>query len=286
MRPESYQLFAQLCEGLITEDSSSLALIKQQPGGTEVIKQLHKTRGLAHNQEYRPIAKIAWSELKDNWGGAWVLIKGDKGTGAIRAERGSYAAYASNGGEVQSFRNDRGGNIIDFLKGIIGPLRMFYVGKDTGQVSQVKSKRQELAKVPSANEVSIDTLIHKFKPLWVKAMTAAQADIKGMAASMIKNDAFEKARRKLDLLDKIEQGFEHIESGSTPEFVGSSVKIAVYMAASHFYPQQTGNITRGYRGYSVDSNEGPRLLLRDIGAGDQKKLSAVLSFFKRNLISG
>lgn len=286
MRPESYQLFAQLCEGLVFEASSSLALIKQHPGGANVITTLHKKSGLAHDQDYRPITKISWNELKENYGGAWVLIKGDKGTGAIRAERGSYSAYASDGNEVQSFRNDRGGNILDFLKGIIGNLRMFYVGKDTGEVKSVRNKRQELSRVPTANEVTTDTIIHKFKPLWAKAMTAAQADIKGMAANMIKNDAFEKARKKLDLLDKIERGMEDIEGGSTPEFIASSAKIAVYMAASHYYPEQTGNITRGYRGYSVDDMTGTRQLLKDISQGDQKKLGAVLSFFKRNLISG
>jgi hypothetical protein len=59
------------------------------------------------------------------------------------------------------------------------------------------------------------------------------------------------------------------------------------MAASHYYPEQTGNITRGYgNNYSSQSEEGPRMLLKDISGGDTAKLGSVLGFFKRALISG
>jgi hypothetical protein len=61
------------------------------------------------------------------------------------------------------------------------------------------------------------------------------------------------------------------------------------MAASNHYPEQTGNIERsrwGSSGYSAQFSEGPAQLLKDISAGDQKKLGTVLGFFKRTLISG
>ena len=58
------------------------------------------------------------------------------------------------------------------------------------------------------------------------------------------------------------------------------------MAASHYYPDQTGEISRAYNGYTVDNRKGTTLILADISNGDQKKLGTVLAFFKRNLISG
>jgi hypothetical protein len=59
------------------------------------------------------------------------------------------------------------------------------------------------------------------------------------------------------------------------------------MAASHYYPEQTGNISKDYGGsYTAQNNEGPRQLLQDISQGDTKKLGTVLGFFKRALISG
>ena len=85
MKLENYRLFAQLCEELISEVSSSLSIVQQNPGGQAVIKQLHTKSGLGHDQTYKPIPKISWSELKDSYRGAWVIIIGSKGTGAIKA---------------------------------------------------------------------------------------------------------------------------------------------------------------------------------------------------------
>jgi hypothetical protein len=83
MKPESLKLFAQMCESVLDEASTSLSLIQNNPGGTEVIKKLHKDMKLAHDQNYKSVPKISWSDLKGNWRGAWVIIQGDKGTGAI-----------------------------------------------------------------------------------------------------------------------------------------------------------------------------------------------------------
>jgi len=292
MRPETYQLFAQLCETYLPEASTSMSLIKGQTGGTEVVQHLHKTMNLSHEQDYRAISKISWSELKDNYRGAWVVIQGDKGVGAIRARggnTGSYDAVASTGGPVETFTNDRGGNILDFLKGNIGGLRKFYVGTNSPAVADKKKERLARNAVPSASEVNQETLIKKFKPLWVRAITVAIADIKGHVQNQIKNDAFEKAAKKLDQISKLDSGLDAIQSGSNevPPLIGNAVQIAIFMAASHYYPDTTGAITRGsYRGYSTQFSAGPQQLLKDIAGGDQQKLGTILGFFKRSLISG
>lgn len=292
MNLNSYKLFAQLCEGFITEASSSLDLLKSQPGGSAVIQKLHKEKGLSHDQNYTSIPKIQWSELKGSYKGAWVLMQGTTGVGAIKATGGSYEAVASNGGEVQSFRDDRGGNILDFFKGVIGKPVKIYVGNETGKRKEVTNKRAELNKVTGPSAVTHDTLLKKFKPLWVKAITAAQADIKGMVGMMIKNDAFSKAKKKIQHLETLDEALQAVEAGNenASEVLSTAMGSAVAMAASHHYPEQTGNIERtrwGGRGsVSTQFNEGPRLLLADIANGDQKKLGTVLAFFKRSLIAG
>ena len=137
MRTESYQIFAQLLEGYVNEASTSMSLIASQPGGKEVVQALHKDMNLAHNIGYRPVDKISWSELKDNYRGAWVIIQGTKGVGAIKAKGGTsnYDAVASSGGPIQTTSDGRGGNILDFLKNEIGKLQKFYVGKNTNQIA-------------------------------------------------------------------------------------------------------------------------------------------------------
>lgn len=288
MSPESYKIFARLLEGYVDEASTSLDLITGNPGGKEVIVKLHKDMQLAHDQNYKQVDKIAWSELKGAYQGAWVIIKGAKGTGAIKSRGDTYEAVASSGGETRVVKDSRGGNILDFLKGEIGKLQKFYVGKNSRAVDDKKKKRTD-AKTGLSGEITVDTLTKKFKPLWTKAITAAIADIKGHIANQIKNDAFEKAEKKLSQVRNLQSAIDSLEMGETdvPNSVTMAINTAVLMAASHHYPEQTGNITRGYsRGFNAQFSEGPQQLLKDIANGDQKKLGTVLGFFKRTLISG
>jgi hypothetical protein len=293
MRAEAFQLFAQMCESVLDEASTSLSLIQNNPGGAEVIKKLHKDMKLAHDQNYKQIDKISWSDLKGNYRGAWVIIQGDKGTGAIKASGGNtgdYTAVASAGGETRSMNDSRGGNVIDFLKGEIGGLRKFYAGQNTTAVTDKQKERKSRQDGAGAAQVSNDTLIKKFKPLWNRAITAAIADIKGHIANQIKNDAFEKATRKLEYVGRLQSSADTMETGTlddAPDFIKSAVQTAVLMTAAHYYPEQTGDINKSYgRTYSSARSEGPQQLLKDIAEGDTAKLGTVLSFFKRALISG
>ena len=288
MRLENYQLFAQLCESYIEEASTSLDMVKGHPGAQEVIQQLHTQMGLSHDQQYGPVAKISWSELKDSYRGSWVLIKGDKGTGAIKANGRDYEAVASAGGESTAFRDGRGGNVIDFLKGKIGGLRSFYVGKNSNAVQDKKKQRAGQKANTGPTAVTQSTLVKKFRPLWVKAMTAAVADIKGHISNQIKNDAFEKAKRKLTQLEQLQNALDSVQrDDDVPGFINKAVQDSILMAAAHYYPDETGEIRRSYGSGNTSTNEaGPQKLLADISQGDTSKLGTILAFFKRNLISG
>jgi hypothetical protein len=293
MRHETMKLFAQLLEAYIPEDSSAMGTMSSVPGGSEVVQKLHKEMGLAHDQGYEEIDKISWSVLKDTRYGAWVLIKGEKGAGAIKADaRGNgytSVAFDAATGQVETYSNDRGGNNIDFLKSKIGKLRSFYIGTDTGGREKKRKERQERSEKPEAGAVSTDTLINKFRPLWLRAMTAAEADVKGMIATMIKNSAYEKAKRKMDQASRLLSAIERLETGTlsgAPDFVKEAVSLAVMMSAAHYYPEETGEIRKDYRSYSPQFYEGVNKLLKDISGGDTAKLGTVLSFFKRSLISG
>ena len=290
MKATSYQLFARLCEGIVFEASTTGAIINKFPGGPQVLKQLHSEADLGHEQQYKPLAKIAWSELKDAYRGAWVIMQYPKGTGAIKSTGGSYVAAASTGADVQNFSDSRGGNVLDFLKRTLGgnPVKMF-VGTDTGKTKELKKARQAGKKdLEKSTIINQDSLVQKFAPLWNKAMTAAVADIKGMVSNMIKNDAFEKAGKKLEQLKRLDAGIMGLEvdSNSRPEFLNSAISQAIHLAAHHYYPDETGDISRNYNGYTAQRSDGITHLLQDISAGDQKKLGAVLSFFKRALITG
>ena len=290
MNTQGYHNFAALCESIVFEASSSIDLFKGFPGGDAVIRKLHSEYKLSHDQAYEPTDKISWSILKDMSRGGWVLVKGQKGTGAIQQKSGSYTALASTGDDPEVFRNDRGGNILDFFKGKIGKITQIYIGRDQGVVKN-KQKDREAQKASVEKTMNNEKLLMKFKPLWARAIQASIADIKGMIANMIKNDAYEKAERKLNQVKKLQQMMDVIETGGDVSGLSSNlesaISLAVAMAASHYYPDQTGSFQRSYNGRQTpERSEGMRQLLTDIAQGDTSKLGTVLAFFKRTLISG
>jgi hypothetical protein len=289
MNLQTHQLFAQLCESIVFEASTTMDLIKGLPGGQEVVKYLHQNEKLSHTQSYRQIDKISWNDLKDSYRGSWVIMKYPRGVGAIKQTQGSYKALASNGGEVETFNDSRGGNIMDFLKEKLGGKPMaFYSGIDKGVVKDIQTKRAGQKKGAGGSATSTSSLVIKFKPLWVRAATSAIADIKGMVIIMVKNDSFDKASTKLGQLRDLSNALTSLENedGSVPNIFNKAVKTAVVLGASHYYPDETRDITRAYGGeYRPGSEAGVDKLLADISSGDTKKLGTILSFFKRSLIS-
>lgn len=290
MNKQGYYNFAALCESIVFEASSSIDLFKGFAGGDAVMRKLHSEYKLSHDQKYMPTEKISWSVLKDMSRGGWVLVKGQKGTGAIQQKSGSYTALASTGQEPEVYRNDRGGNILDFFKEKIGKITHIYIGSELGSVKKKQSDR-EANKASAEKTMSNEKLLMKFKPLWAKAIQAAIADVKGMISNMIKNDAYEKAEKKLNHVRKLQNMMDVLETGGdTSGFTSNlegTISMAVGMAAAHYYPEKTGAFQRSYNGRQTPENtEGMRQLLTDIAQGDTSKLGTVLAFFKRTLVSG
>jgi len=292
MNLQSYQQFSQLLESCLTEDSTAIALVGSAKGGKQLVQWLHQNKQLPHDQKFYSFGTISWNDLKNTYEGAWVLIQGSKGVGAIRAvgsrnyREESYEAVAfdSKQGRVVTFQDSKVATINSFLKPNIGTSIKFYVGIDEGEVRQKREKRMK----PSAG-ISQETLVKKFKPLWLKAMTAAEADLKGMIATMVKNNSYNKAKLRINQAERLAEVISKMETGTfedTPAWVKEAVGLAIYMTASHYYPEQTGDIRIIYGAFRSAFKAGPRQLLTDIAAGDQKKLLTVLGFFKRNLITG
>jgi len=293
MKLSTHQLFAQLCESIIDLDeaSSAISLLGKHPGAQQVVKKLHSQDKLSHNQDFSQIRKISWSDLKNRWPSGWVLCTGPNGTGAIKARNGNYQALASTGDEPVGFQDAKGGNVLDFLQGKLGgkwEKYNYWIGTENKYASDKADSRKQNSPAPQA--MNQETLLKKFRPLWAKATQAAIADCKGMVATMVKNDAYEKAERKINQLKSLESVLDTIESGDTdvPNAIKGAIGSAIVMAASHYYPDETGEISkpRYGGGYSAERSEGTTKLLQDLTNGDTKKLGTVLGFFKRSLISG
>lgn len=305
MKSQHYQRFAQLCEGIVQEATTLSTILPNNPAANKLIANLHRGRQLAHDQQYQPTDNISWSAINDTSRGAWVIIQFASGVGAIKAfdKKNGYEAVAvpSESLEVAADEFTKGGDVINFFKQQgLGKIQQLFVGRDTG-ARAAKDERRMKNKLSQEKAATTDSdrLLMKFRPLWVKAITAAMADIKGMAVTMIQNDAIRKAEAKLNRLSELQSILDAIESGemagalggarsrnNTSEHLKKLINNSIILTAAHYYPEETGDITRNYGWLASSKSDGKSQVLKDIAAGDQKKLSAVLAFFKRQLISG
>lgn len=317
MQKKSIEIFVTLLENIVQEASTSMDLVRKLPNSDILIKYMHTHLGLAHDQEYDEVKKISWNDIKirSRWGSNdkqnWVLVRGKNGVGAISSTERYHALAVDEIGEIVEKTSDRGGTVLDWLKDYIGPIQSFYVGKASGAVKKKKIERKKQKPLPVEQYTDIDTfsmiLMKKFKPLWVRAVEAAQADIKGFVGTQIKNSSYEKAGKKLNRLQALDQILKALEDGKDPTSSQdgyndtysapfSAMKLALHNAilltAHHYYPDLTGGFTDRARSYgrssthSLNNQSAVEHLFNDIRGGDTSKLGTLLAFFKKGLISG
>jgi hypothetical protein len=275
--------------------SSAMDMLKGVPGASQVITYLHQQKNLPHDQEYAQESGVVWGDLKNTRPDTWILLKFPDGAGAIKYIRSSkmYDCIASKGGEIRTLQTTRSDKTFPFYKEVIGgnllrptqkvPVQ-FFVGRDS-QVVRTRQKTRAVLK-PS-NYVTIDDMLAKFKPIWIKCAVKAAADLKGMVGIMIKNEAYEKARVKIDHLNQLNNlilDYEGSNNNDTPVLIRKALKHALLLAAAHYYPDEMeGNLDLGHTQPQLP--EGVHHILRDIASGDSSKIRIILGFFKQTLIS-
>lgn len=301
---DDYKYFSQLCESIVTEASTAMAQFNG-PGAQEVLKQLHSKEALGHDVKPEPAVRPKWTDLKDK-PGAWLLIAGNKGFGAVRylepddnyrgawpGRPGSYQIFTSNGkpdpDEGNMVYSSFADNVTDAnssLKGIVGDAKKFYF-VDSEYSKQLNTKR--VANKPDpAGITTVSKLVTRFKPLFKKILVASKADINGVIANMAKNDAHHKVEKKLTQVQAIDSSIQELDDGTISDLLIMAVNNSVVLTARYYYPDLTGNVTSGYRyrdlSLSSDKSEGVQKVLADIANGDREKLSAVLAYLKRSLV--
>jgi hypothetical protein len=313
MRPERLRLFAQLAEQLM-EASTAGDLVKRHPGGNEIMQKLHRDLGLPHNVTWSELGmgeRFHWTPFKETKFGSWVIVKGPKGTGAIQAQKGggAYLGMASTGGPIETIRDDRGGNIVDFLVRHLGKDLRRYSGDTVGPASTYqrtdnprqmtypeKTKyRKDLKTLGGSKKtMDADAILKRFKPLWKSGVVKAMADIQGFVSQQIKAGAYAKAESKIQRLKKLQSIMNILDNDeelppsndySDSNILSSAVKSAITLGAAHYYPELTGNVTKNGYSYRAGNAEGTQKLLQDIAGGDTSKMFTVAHFFRRSLIS-
>lgn len=309
-----YTHFSTLCEGIL-EASTAANQLSGSAGTQPVIRALHDRFKLAHNANWSYLATLKFGDIKDRAGtssDAYILVIGDKGTAGIvyvnrynQNKKSGYFVIASDGGEPQELKSFASKDIGPLLKQTIGKTKQVFVSFQNKVGGEVAKKRKERGEYKQQTtgfvnpEVTLETntkvLLDKFRPLWSKATQSAIADVKGVVMTMVKNDAFQAAEQKINKLKRLEKIIYMIDSGEDSDdlnvSMGNFLSYALYMTASYYYPDLTGEVSgnpnAGYYGNrpTAQSVDGVKKVIADIAAGDNSKLAAILTFFKRGLIS-
>lgn len=295
----NYKDFVSLCESIVQEVSTGLASFKS-PGAQEVLKYLHKNDNLGHDLSYNPIPRINWQILKD-LSNSWFLLEGEAGFAAIKF----YSSKNNNVGTYTIITSYGTPNVIDgkivttkkvntategnaYLKQTIGKIKKAYSTR-TQYADELKKSRYLNKPSGSTLTSSPEELLKRFSPIFKQSVVKAIADVKGVITNAVKNDAFDYANKKVNLVNRLQTVLSELDNEQTGDFLKSSINNSIVMTARYYYPKETGELKYGY-GYSrsnlvPESKEGMDKVLLDIGKGDREKLSAVLAYFKRSLIS-
>lgn len=293
---------------VITEASTAMDIMRRVPGAEELLKKIHGSRDLPHDVVYTPSETISWSTVKGKgWDRKtkWILVKGEKGMGAIKATDRTYHAMAAKpNSEIETIQADRGGDILNFLKDRIGKPKMFYTGNIPSSHREKITTRAGRKPIPQAQWSGEDNFVKlmmiKFKPLWLKAIDSAINDTKGWVQTMVKNHSFSKAKHKLEKLQYLEQMSDRLRDGDNPldgkeryndpyTPLRTAIYNAVMMTAHHYYPDKSGGFksqerTYGSRGtHKIQRSDALEALFNAIRDGETEKLSTMIGFFKRGL---
>ena len=307
-----FESFAELCEHVLLEASTTFDILKDpagewHPGADMIMDHLMRQKTIKHDVQwtsFTPTQMRAQAKtLKPK--GAIVLLC-EHGTAWLTnvdpeyslfeayiatAETMRKASVASTRGRVETVFELT--PILKLITTELGTVQNAFVTQDTGQ-GAVTSLRKKRAKV-APKEYSYENILLRFKPLWQKVLTQSMADAKGFYSQLIKHDAYEKAEKKMKQVRRLRDILDELEAGDNKALQKSLMPFlvtAVQMAAAHHYPELGGKWEKVWN--EVLYQNVPRLkpataatqLLSDLGQGDGSKLGTVLAYLKQELVKG
>ena len=315
MQTKIVNALVSLFESVVLEDSTALPMFKDNPAATLLITALHQTGKLSHNAEIKKSKNLTerqllnlFQQLSDSGRSNMVILtKGEKAIAISVTANDDKVMSVNDKGKITSksltsgWYSSYASRLKQGLTNAIGTtgLDVYVVTQPATYATSVRRKRSKLATgstdtttFKSPGEFA-KSLVKKFKPLWLRSMEAARADVKGYVNLQIKNGAYELVEPKLRRLKELDDAITDLEfdpTAQTVELVSHAVAEAIAMTAYHYYPEKAGRLSRDYnrgiRRYTLSTGKGAiEQLFNDITGGDMSKLGTILAFFKRNLIN-
>lgn len=311
-------MMSEMFRSVLDEDSEAMVAVRGSPYADQLIQRIHKNMNLSHKLKFQEKEKIQWKEIKEVEPN-FVLIAGTTGTAAVNWDGNRYTAIIANAEGVTRGSNPSINALMGDIKEGIGKPKKFWepvtvkipqeydnyekrFGKDVTLPTTVRRSRTAARTLDPKKSSSLNPntglegdnlpkLFTKLKPLMLRYLTTALADVKGAAGIAMKNDSYATAKKKLEIAAKLSDMIEHLSDpdmddgyarSSKDDLLKNKIQHAVIMTASYYYPDETGDIVPGYSGsLRPQKNVGPNHVINDIAKGDSKKLATVMAYLKQ-----
>lgn len=257
------------------------------------------------NNEYRVIvAKKDWPEDSVDPETGEVTFGRDK----VKDQLGDLVKYTSLGttkgnNYVMDVLTANLNDLLDIIERTIGAIKEAYMTTNTAPQKTLQLKRDSRVvnyQDSSPQIINVYGLRKKFKPLILRSILQAEAEIGGAIAISIKAKGYKRASALLEKLKALAEEKIKYENNSSRDadhdLIHHALTFAQNMAAAHVYHDEVESVSTVGRGtsfgaqvFSIPSERTleqslPRRLLVDITNGDAKKLSVLLAYFKRYLM--
>lgn len=301
-----------LLREILDEDSTipDNSGIRRGPYADALVQKVHKEFAMPHDVRWEKLEKVTWADIKSR-SPNYVIIQGQDGMGAVKWNGSKWEAMLSS---KEGITRDSDASINTLFKeikerigkitaqwGAIGQGRQAYRGASdnrTGEVDKKRALRKGRREVltnpntldPNAGSAhNTEVILRKLRPVYLRYLEQSIADVKGVVGMALKNDAYNKVSKKIEILNGLQQIKQELISNpnDVPARLKERLRPALYLTASHYYPDQTGNFALGVDRYSRNqptSMTGVTQVIADIANGDQKKLITLMNFLKQSLL--
>ena len=299
-----------LLREILDEDSSINSAVRNSPYADELIKRVHKDFAMPHDVRWEKLEKVTWADIKSR-SPNYVIIQGQNGTGAIKWTGNTWQAMLAGEDGITKESDDSINILFKEIKNTIGKItgywaaigqgRQSYRGASDNTIGAVDVKRQkrrnsrEMLISPTtldpnaSREHNTEVILRKLRPVYMRYLEQAIADVKGVVGMALKNDSYGKVSQKIAILTNLQNVRQELIDNPNviPGKIKERLRPALYLTASHFYPDQTGNFALGVHQYGrgqPSSQMGPQQVITDIANGDQKKLITLMNYLKQSLL--
>jgi hypothetical protein len=301
-----------LLREILDEDSTipDLSGIRRGPYADALVQKVHKEFAMPHDVRWEKLEKVTWADIKSR-SPNYVIIQGQDGMGAVKWNGSKWEAMLSS---KEGITRDSDASINTLFKeikerigkitaqwGAIGQGRQSYRGASdnrTGEVDKKRSQRQARREVvvspntldPNAGSAhNTEVILRKLRPVYMRYLEQAIADVKGVVGMALKNDSYQKVKQKLEILTNLQNVRQELidNPDAVPGKIKERLRPALYLTASHYYPDETGNFALGVDRYGRGQpthSRGPNQVIADIASGDQKKLITLMNYLKQSLL--